>query len=89
MLDLCIGLAKIAALAVAFVIGVRGFLWLVFFVSSLFPYIGKRHRHARWEELNRPRGWRHPPAPVTPVVGTDACCVATRSPRRKTLGRLS
>jgi hypothetical protein len=54
VLDFLVGIAKIAALAIAFVIGVRGFLLLVFFVSSLFPYIGKKHRHSRWQELNRP-----------------------------------
>jgi hypothetical protein len=32
--------------------GARLFVWTIFAVSSLIPFIGKRHRHARWDELN-------------------------------------
>jgi hypothetical protein len=52
MLDVAVGLTLIAGLALAFRVGMRVFLWLVFFVSSLLPYLGKRNRPDRWDEFN-------------------------------------
>jgi hypothetical protein len=47
------GFALVAAFVAVWVFGMRAFVWLVFAVSSLFPHIGRKHRHARWDELNR------------------------------------
>lgn len=52
MLTYLYGFALIAAFVALWVFGMRAFLWLVFFVSSLVPHIGKKHRHDRWNELN-------------------------------------
>jgi uncharacterized membrane protein len=32
------------------------FSWLMLLVVSLFPMIGKRHRHSRWDDLTRRSG---------------------------------
>jgi hypothetical protein len=47
------GFALVAAFVALWVFGMRAFIWVVFAVSSLFPHIGRKHRHARWDELNR------------------------------------
>jgi hypothetical protein len=36
-------------------VGARAFLGLMFFVTSLIPLAGKKHRHSRWDEFNGPR----------------------------------
>lgn len=59
MLTYIYGFALIAAFVALWVFGMRAFFWLVFAVSSLVPYIGKKHRHARWDELNGPRRTPH------------------------------
>jgi hypothetical protein len=54
MLNYAYAFALLAVvLGLAFV-GARLFLWLVFFVTSLIPLAGKRHRHSRWDEFNGP-----------------------------------
>jgi hypothetical protein len=49
-------LAMIAGL-MAVVAGLfYAFSWLMLLVVSLFPVIGKRHRHRRWNELTKRSG---------------------------------
>ena len=49
-------LAMIAGL-MAVVAGLfYAFSWLMLLVVSLFPVIGKRHRHGRWNELTKRSG---------------------------------
>jgi hypothetical protein len=47
------GIAVLLGFIFLWYVGVRVFLWLMFAASSLVPYIGRRHRHARWDELNK------------------------------------
>ena len=36
-------------------VGMRLFLWVSLTLASLAPHIGKKHRHRRWDELNKPK----------------------------------
>jgi hypothetical protein len=46
--------ALIVGLAVLWLVGMRAFVWVTFTIASFIPHIGKRHRHSRWDELNKP-----------------------------------
>jgi hypothetical protein len=52
------GLALVVGFIAAWYVGIRAFVWLVFFISSLVPWLGKKHRHDRWDELNKTKGSR-------------------------------
>ena len=43
----------IAGLLLAVGIIFYGFAWIALAAVSLVPAIGKRHRHQRWDDLNR------------------------------------
>ena len=45
----------IAALLVAVGVAFYALVWVSLMVASSFPIIGKRHRHQRWNDLNKPR----------------------------------
>jgi hypothetical protein len=47
------GIAVVVGFLVLWFVFLRLFVWLTFMVTSLFPHIGKRHRHDRWDEFNR------------------------------------
>ena len=53
MLNYIYGFGLIAALLGLWVVGWYVLTWLLYGFLWLFPYAGKRHRHARWDELNR------------------------------------
>jgi hypothetical protein len=53
VLNLLAGIALVCGFIALWYFGVRLFIWAVFAVSSLVPFIGRRHRHARWDDLNR------------------------------------
>ena len=44
----------ITALLVAVGAAFYALVWVSLMVASSFPIIGKRHRHQRWEDLNKP-----------------------------------
>jgi hypothetical protein len=45
----------LAVIAAAWAV-VCGILWIAMRLSALVPYLGKKHRHARWgEDLTRPQ----------------------------------
>jgi len=47
------GFGLVAAFIALWIVGWYAFTWLLYGFLSLLPYVGKRHRHARWDELNR------------------------------------
>jgi len=47
------GFAFIALLLAVVVLGVYVVGWIALAVTSVFPLIGKRHRHDDWDKLNR------------------------------------
>jgi hypothetical protein len=55
-LNVLAGIALVGGFLALWYFGVRLFIWAVFAVSSLVPFIGRRHRHSRWDELNRTEG---------------------------------
>ena len=57
-------LAIIAALLVIMGAMMYGFCWGLLCLVRLFPIIGKRHRHAQWEELTKQSGRSLPPSHV-------------------------
>jgi hypothetical protein len=52
VLNYIYGFALVAAFIGVWLVGWYVFTWLLYGFLSLFPYMGKRHRHARWDELN-------------------------------------
>jgi hypothetical protein len=50
----------ITALVVAVGILFYALVWVSLVAASYFPIIGKRHRHQRWDELNKPSGLQEP-----------------------------
>ena len=52
VLNYLYGFALVAAFIGLWLVGWYLFTWLLYGVLSLFPYMGKKHRHARWDELN-------------------------------------
>ena len=46
----------ITALVVAVGAAFYALVWVSLMVASYFPIIGKRHRHQRWDDLNKPSG---------------------------------
>ena len=54
LLQLLGGFAMIAGILAA--LALAGYLlwWIVLVAISRVPMIGRRHRHARWDALNRP-----------------------------------
>ena len=46
----------ITALLVAVGVAFYALVWVSLMVASSFPIIGKRHRHQRWDDLNKPPG---------------------------------
>jgi hypothetical protein len=46
----------ITALMVAVGVAFYALVWISLLVASSFPIIGKRHRHQRWDDLNKPSG---------------------------------
>ncbi len=46
----------ITALLVAVGAAFYALVWVSLMVASSFPIIGKRHRHQRWDDLNKPSG---------------------------------
>jgi hypothetical protein len=44
----------ITALMVAVGAAFYALVWVSLLVASSFPIIGKRHRHQRWDNLNKP-----------------------------------
>ena len=46
----------ITALLVAVGVAFYALVWVSLMVASSFPIIGKRHRHQRWDDLNKPSG---------------------------------
>ena len=46
----------IMALLVAVGAAFYALVWVSLMVASSFPIIGKRHRHHRWDDLNKPSG---------------------------------
>ena len=46
----------ITALVVAVGVIFYALVWVSLVVASSFPIIGKRHRHQRWDDLNKPSG---------------------------------
>ena len=52
------GVALIAAFIGLWIVGWYLFTWLLYGFLSLIPYVGKRHKHARWDELNGTKGRR-------------------------------
>jgi hypothetical protein len=53
VLNVLLGIALIAAFLSLWIVGWYVFTWLLSGILSLTPYVGKRHKHARWNELNR------------------------------------
>ena len=53
MLNYVYGFVLIAAFLGLWIVGWYVLTWLLYGFLRLFPYAGKRHRHARWDELNR------------------------------------
>ena len=53
VLNYVYGFALIAAFIGLWIVGWYAFTWLLYGFLSLFPYMGRRHRHAMWDELNR------------------------------------
>ena len=56
MLNVVYGVALIAAFIGLWIVGWYLFTWLLYGFLSLIPYVGKRHKHARWDELNGTKG---------------------------------
>lgn len=54
LLQLLAGFAMIAAILA--VLSLAGYVlwWFVLIAISRVPMIGQRHRHSRWDTLNRP-----------------------------------
>ena len=52
MLNVVYGVALIAAFIGLWIVGWYLFTWLLYGFLSLIPYVGKRHKHPRWDELN-------------------------------------
>jgi hypothetical protein len=48
-----VGLAIVAALLGTMALALYLFWWVVMVVVSFIPILGRRHRHADWERLNR------------------------------------
>lgn len=46
----------ITALVVAVGVVFYAVAWVSLVVASCFPIVGKRHRHQRWDDLNKPSG---------------------------------
>ena len=46
----------ITALVVAVGAAFYAVAWVALVIASSFPMIGKRHRHERWNDLNKPSG---------------------------------
>jgi hypothetical protein len=46
----------ITALMVAVGVAFYALVWISLLVASSFPIIGKRHRHQRWDDLNKSSG---------------------------------
>jgi hypothetical protein len=46
----------ITALVVAVGAAFYALVWVSLMVASSFPIIGTRHRHKRWDDLNKPSG---------------------------------
>jgi len=53
MLDFLVGLALIAGLIAAWAVALYLFTAIVFGVSRLIPWVGRKHKHDRWNQLNR------------------------------------
>jgi hypothetical protein len=71
----------ITALLVAVGVAFYALVWVSLMVASSFPIIGRRHRHQRWDDLNKPvgRALEHTDSPVPQRGGgVDA----GRAPRR-------
>jgi hypothetical protein len=49
------GFTFIALMLGAVVLGVYAVGWIALVATRFIPMIGKRHRHAEWEKLNRDR----------------------------------
>ena len=67
-MDYRYGFALLAGLVLLWSFGIRAFIGFVFWASSLIPFIGKKHRYARWNELNRSKEEHigdEPPAPAS------------------------
>lgn len=54
LLQLLSGFAMIAAILAALALAGYVMWWTVLIAISRVPMIGRRHRHARWDALNRP-----------------------------------
>ena len=53
-------LIVIAFVGLAFA-GAKAFMWLVFWLASLVPYIGRKHRHSQWgRDISRRNKNSHP-----------------------------
>ena len=54
LLQLLGGFAMIAAILAALALAGYVMWWIVLVAIHRVPMIGRRHRHARWDTLNRP-----------------------------------
>lgn len=54
LLQLLGGFAMIAAILAALALAGYVLWWIVLVAISRVPMIGRRHRHTRWDALNRP-----------------------------------
>lgn len=52
VLNVVYAFAVVAGLLVLWWLGIRLFWWLILSLSSLVPFIGRKHRHERWDQVN-------------------------------------
>jgi hypothetical protein len=52
VLNVAYALALVVGMILIWWVGVRLFLWVTLALASLVPHIGKKHRHAAWDDLN-------------------------------------
>ena len=54
LLQLLSGFGMIAAILAALSLAGYAMWWIVLVAINRVPMIGRRHRHSRWDTLNRP-----------------------------------
>jgi hypothetical protein len=51
-LNLLMAFGLVIGMVLLWWVGIRVFVWFSLMLASFVPWIGRRHRHDRWDELN-------------------------------------